>query len=380
MQFKQIPGFHDLKRVLVHAIDSGHVAHAQLFAGQAGSAALPLALAYATYLCCTNRQDGDSCGTCASCVKHNKLIHPDMNYVFPVATTKEASEASSAALIKPFRSFVEHHPYGGAQEWGAFFGAENKQLNISVAEARYVVNALSLKPYEAEWKVMLIWLPELMNVAAANALLKILEEPTPQTLFLLVSQDANRLLATIISRTQIIRVPPFDAADVVAYLQEKHQTSHEVATTVARLSDGNMAEAERLLEEDTGIYFNLFAAWMRSCYAHKYADIMQATEEFQKMGREAQKAFFQYALGMIRDTFLSHVQAHELVKLPEQEAAFVNRFAPFVHEDNLEAILEHVSKAWAAIEQNGSARIVLFDTSLYLCQLLRMPAPVLAVA
>lgn len=377
MRFSDIPGFRSLKQVLVNAINTGHIAHAQLFAGQPGSAALPLALAYATYLNCTDRQADDSCGKCPSCVKMDKLVHPDMNFVYPVATSKTVTESpNSAAYIKQFREFFLHQPFGGPQEWGQFFGAENKQLNIAVAEARQIVSALSLKPYESEWKVMLIWLPEFMNESAANALLKILEEPMPQTLFLLVSENSNKLLATILSRAQSVRVPPFEAVEVADYLRTKHNLPGDEATTIARLAQGSIAEAERLLEEDTSAYFDLFAGWMRSCYAHKYADVMQHVEDFAKLGREGQKAFFHYTLSMLRDTFLNHVQATDLVHLPAKEAQFATRFAPFVHTGNLDDMLKELGKAWAAIEQNGNAKIVLFDTSLHLASLLRMPAPV----
>ncbi len=376
MLFAEIPGFESLKVVLTQAATSGHIAHAQLFAGQPGSAALPLALAYTTYINCTDRTDTDSCGKCPSCVKYGKLAHPDLNFVFPVATSKEVSEApSSASYIKQFRQFVQDQPFGGPQEWGAFFGAENKQLNISVGEARYIISTLSLKPYEAKWKVMLIWLPEFMNLGAANAILKVLEEPTPDTLFILVSESIEKLLPTILSRVQMIRVPPFENDQVEQFLINHAGVPALEARTIAMLSGGSLSEARRLMQEDTSIYYELFTSWMRSCYAHKYPELLQQTELFGKLGREGQKGFFQYALSMLRESLLSHEGAHDLVKLPEQELGFVRKFSAFIHTDNMPDILDHLGTAWMHIERNANAKIVFFDTSLYLCQLLRLPAP-----
>lgn len=372
MQFAQIPGFADLKQVLIQAAQSGHIAHAQLFAGTAGSAALPIALAFATYINCESRTDQDSCGQCPSCVKYNKLAHPDLNFVFPVATSKEVPDhPSSAAYMKRFRAFIETQPFGGPHEWGAFFGAENKQLNIPVGEARFIISSLSLKPYEAKWKVMFIWLPEFMNVAAANALLKVLEEPTPDTLFFLVTEDEESILGTILSRVQKIRIPQFEPDAIVEYLINHAGVAEKEAKTIARLAEGSLAEARRLLEEDTSIYFDLFSHWMRACYAHKYGDILQSTEQFGKLGREGQKNFFSYALAMLREALLANAGATDLVRLPEQEEAFVNRFSTFTHQDNMPEMLDIIGKAWADIEQNANGKIVFFDISMSLTYLLR---------
>jgi DNA polymerase-3 subunit delta' len=372
MQFAQIPGFELLKATLIHSIENGKIAHAQLFAGQSGSAALPIALAYATYLNCTTRSATDSCGQCPSCVKYNKLAHPDLNFVFPVATSKEVTEPSSVAYIKHFRRFVAEQPFGGPSEWGAFFGAENKQLNIAVSEARFIISALSLNPYEAVWKVMLIWLPEYMNIGAANALLKVLEEPNASTLFLLVTEGKDKLLPTILSRVQSITIPPFENNSIEHYLLSNLHASEQEAKTIAMLANGSIAEAKRLLAEDTSIYFELFSGWMRACYSHKYADILGQTEVFAKIGREGQKGFFQYCLSMLREALLAHEKVDALVRLPAQESAFVEKFSTFINATNMPEITEQLGRAWTHIERNGNPKIIFFDTSLYLCHLLRL--------
>ena len=211
MRFSDIIGLEDTKQQLIAAVKSNHVAHAQLFFGSEGSANLALALAFATYINCTNQSDSDSCGTCASCTKIDKLVHPDVQFIFPVSSTKKVTGKSvvSSSYMNEWRSFILNNPYSGIEQWSASYGAENKQSNISKEESRNIIKNLSLKAFEAEYKIMLIWLPEFMHPSAANGILKILEEPPKKTIFLLVTNDYEKLLTTILSRCQFLRFDLF---------------------------------------------------------------------------------------------------------------------------------------------------------------------------
>lgn len=367
MQFSAIPGLGATKEVLVNAIATGHIAHAQLFAGQMGNAQLALALAYVTYLYCENRQPEDSCGTCPSCAKMARLVHPDLGFVFPNATNKRVTkEPNSEAFLPEFREFVLGNPFGTLQEWGAGLGTENKQLIISVADARIVQRNMALKPYEAQYKCVIMWLPEMMRTEAANALLKLLEEPQPNTLFLLVSADPNRVLTTIISRCQNVFLEPYSREEIAAYLQDRLHLDAVASQRVALLADGVLREAELLVNDTEDSFFPLFSSWMRSAFGRKYADILTLAEQFSTMGREAQKNLIAYSSRMIREALVYHVSGGELVRLPQEEMEFIERFSPFVHEQNMAQLSHLMEQAAYHIERNASAKLVFTDTSFQL--------------
>lgn len=365
MLFEQITGFEDLKQTLTQAISRGQVAHAQLFVGAEGTPVLPLVLAYATYLNCQNRQPQDACGVCASCQKYARLVHPDLHLVFPVAATaKITKDVTSEKFLADFRRFVAEQPYGNMQDWASFFGAENKQLNIGVEESRNIVRVLSLKAYESPYKVLIIWLPELMNIQAANAILKILEEPPEKTLFLLASNSREKLMATILSRTQIVGVRPFDNDEITAYLEQKAGANATQAQQLAALSEGSMQRALRLLNEPTSDHFVAFRDWVRLCYGLRTQQVIEQTDEFQKLGREGQKSFFLYALHLVREALVWRLAGDVLIRLPEAEAEFIRNFSPFVADDNVQEMVDLLSEAYFHIERNAAAKIVYLDTSL----------------
>ncbi|MGL4292850.1 MAG: DNA polymerase III subunit delta', partial [Bacteroidales bacterium] len=241
MYFKDIIGQEEIKQRLIRSVQTNHIAHAQLFAGPEGAGKFQLALAYARYIQCTDRSDTDSCGRCPSCVKYNKLIHPDLHFVFPVI--KKGTNTICSDFINEWRGFVTTHPYFSLREWMQEIGSENQQGGIFVNESDEIIRKLSVKPYESDYKVMLIWLPEKMNEQTANKLLKMLEEPFEKTVFLLVSNEADAMLGTILSRTQTIHVRPVAEQILARALQSRFGVNSQDSQRIAHLSNGNVVKA-----------------------------------------------------------------------------------------------------------------------------------------
>ncbi|MBK0401521.1 DNA polymerase III subunit delta [Adhaeribacter sp. BT258] len=371
MQFNQIIGHADTKQVLINSVRNKHVAHAQLFMGAEGGANLALALAYATYLNCENKQETDSCGACSSCSKINKLVHPDMHFIMPVVNTPK-KEALSQNFLPEWREFLLENPYRSLNDWLQFIGAENKQGNITKEEARGLLRLVSLKAFEAEFKIVLIWLPELLNPTSANALLKLLEEPPAQTIFLLVSNSPEKLLATILSRTQLVNVRAFTPEETMQYVQENFGVDEPKAAQVAQLSEGNLRLAGQLCTEMTSDYFEFFVNWMRLCFSEKLATIIKLSEDFQKLGRENQKNFLQYALSVIRRVMLFGVDPSLVGFVPPAEADFVSKFSKVIHANNVALLTNELNQAHYHIERNANPKMVFVDVSLALAKYLKM--------
>ena len=362
-----------MKKTLIHAVDGGHLAHAQLFLGKEGYAHLPLALAYATYINCENKRDGDSCGRCPSCVKYDKYIHPDLHFVFPTASTKKISgkNAVSSAFMEDWRKFLLANPYASLSDWLAHVGAADKQANISKEESRHIMRSLSLRSFEAPYKVMLIWLPEYMHPAAANAILKILEEPPPKTLFFLVSNHSDRLLTTILSRTQLITIPPLQDEEMQQVLQEELQPPADKARLAAQLAEGNYNEAVRLVSEVADDSAEMFKNWMRRCFTLDFTAIVQQAEEFQRLGKEAQKSLLQYGMTTMRESLVNKAQAASLQRVPEQDAVFVQKFAQTLKPQQLPALVEELNQAQMHLERNANPKLLFLNLSLQIGRIFR---------
>jgi DNA polymerase-3 subunit delta' len=372
VQFANIIGHQETKELLLKSVQQNHVAHAQLFLGQEGSANLALALAYATYINCENRQPGDSCGTCGSCAKMNKLVHPDFNFVMPVTSTKSVTkDALSNKFMNEWREFILASPYQGLNEWMQHIGAENKQGIISKDESRQLVKLVSLKAFEGAYKIVVIWLPELMHPSAANALLKLLEEPPAQTLFLLVSQSSEKLLATITSRTQIMRVRNFTEQEVIAYLQQHFNSDETTAYQVAQLAEGNLNAAAKLTSEISSDYFTFFTEWMRHCYSYKFGELIEMSDKFQTLGRENQKNFLLYALNLFRKVMLFGVDGSLISFLPPAELGFVQNFSKVITGANAGQLAEELNQAHYHIERNANPKMVFVDSSIQIARYLR---------
>src|SRR6187431_2885626 len=271
MKFSEIPGLAETKKLLIDSVQSNHIAHAQLFVGAEGALNLPMALAYATYLHCQDKGEV-ACGVCSACSKNLKFIHPDTHFVFPLSNVKNDKDEDrfKADITKAWRAFLNEQPFGSLDDWTNYYGGEDKQALISREESREIIKTLSLKPFESPYKVMIIWQPELMHPSAANGILKLLEEPPPHTYFILVTNAVDRLLPTIISRTQIVTVPLLFDEEVESCLVEKYSVEKNKANRIARLAEGNLNLAIQLIESEEGDNAQRFMDWMRTCFSKKY--------------------------------------------------------------------------------------------------------------
>ncbi|MDW3208639.1 MAG: DNA polymerase III subunit delta [Reichenbachiella sp.] len=366
MRFADIPGLSAAKEQLIHAIKSNHVAHAQLFYGQEGSANLALALAYATYINCKNPTDSDSCGTCDSCTKMDKLVHPDLQFVFPVSSTKSVTGKNvvSSSYLKEWRAFLSANKYGNLVDWSEHYGAENKQANISKEESRNIIKSLTLKSFEAEYKVMIIWLPEYMNVSAANGILKILEEPAEKTLFLLVTCEYERLLTTILSRCQLFKVPAFSDEEIKNYLIESKGIEAGKAKKIAALAEGSLQAAVENIDSTEDDAHVMFRDWMRQCWVKDFTSLNSTNDSFSKLSKTGQKLFLQYALNMMRQAVVSEYLVDEKEKLNDSEKDFAVKFGKALTTQKLEKISEEFSKAHYHLERNANVKILFLDLSL----------------
>lgn len=385
MLFNEIIGQDETKQLLLRSVKTNHLAHALLFDGPSGSANLTLALALAQYVNCEERQSGaprsgvpadDACGRCASCVKIQKLIHPDLHMVFPVANL--AKGKTSEAYLTDWRKFLIETPYRTLPDWLETVGADNKQGNISAEEARNILQKLSLKAYEGAYKIMLIWLPELMNVPSANALLKVLEEPPAQTLFLLVTNQPDKLLITILSRTQRIAVRAFTDEEVTTHLRQHLNLDETTARRMAYLADGNLAEALKLAKQNDNPTRNSgpdnhtwFADWMRTCYRQDLITLVKQADQFDGFSKEKQKGLIEYSIRLYRDLFLWQQGASALLRLPDDELTFVKNFAKYLTIQHIEQIVADLNEAAYHLERNARAKMILLDMSLTFSRLIR---------
>ena len=372
MYFKDIIGQETVKQRLRLEVREGRVPHAQLFAGPEGTGALPLAIAYARFLLCTRRGEEDACRTCPSCVKLNKLAHPDLHFVFPVVKRKGGGDTVSDDYIREWRELAISTPYFGMNHWLDAMGAENQQAQIFVKESDELVRKLSLKSSEGGYKVVIIWLPEKMKVECANKLLKLLEEPPAQTVFLLVSEEPDRILPTILSRTQRINVPRLEDVEIAEALKVRFGLQDTDAAETARLAEGSYLQALEIihLSEDTQLFFGLFVSLMRLAYQRKVKEMREWSDTVAAMGRERQKDFLTYCQRMVRESFVSNFHRKEMNYMNREEENFTIRFAPFINERNVMGITDELAEAQTHIEQNVNPRMVFFDFALKMIVLL----------
>jgi DNA polymerase-3 subunit delta' len=372
MLFSEIIGQQSAKDRLLRSVADGRISHAQLFLGPEGSGSLALAVAYAQFISCSNKQERDSCGVCSSCIKYNKLIHPDLHFVYPVALSKDVRVSTDVAA-KWREAFLEN-PYTTLFSWFEELDAENKQAVIGTEESGEILRKLSLTTYEAEYKIMVIWQPEKMNPSAANKLLKILEEPPDKTLFLLVCENEDQLLRTIVSRTQLIKIGKIAEADFVNALIERNGMSPENAEKTAHLADGNYAEALLLINENENAAQNLasFQKLMRASLKFDPKAVMAWIDEVSAAGRERQKNFISYALHIIRESMILNYGDINLVKLGADEQEFVKKFSPFIHGRNIERFCEELNKAYFHMERNANAKILFMDLAFKFNELLNI--------
>ena len=379
MRFADIIGQDDLKRHLAQSVDAGRVSHAQLFTGLSGSGALALAVAYVQYLCCRHRRDGDSCGECPDCKQIASLAHPDLHLVFPVNKQgKKSGEVMRSDEFLPlFRTlFDERGGYVSPQDWydRLDLGKTLKGM-IAAREADEIIRKLSFKSFEADYKTMLIWLPEAMNEEAANKILKILEEPWERTLFILVSEQPDRLLPTIISRTQEVCVPRI-APDVLARVAAERGVSDPLqARNMARLAGGDLLQLNHLVAGESDALrkenFDLFCGLMRLSYNDKHLELVSWAEDAAQLSREQQRAFLRDAARLLRESYMLHAGIREISYLWGEELAFCSKFAPFVGSQNIEPLIVEIESASAQIAQNGNPTIVFTHFALSVSKMIK---------
>lgn len=369
MQFSQIPGLTELKNQLISAHKRGKVAHAQLFAGRPGTAVLPMALAYASYLMCENQSESDSCGTCANCTRINKLVHPDIHLHFPkVSAVENKYEKVLAEAIPRFREFVIETPFGDLETWTRKYGQENKNLLISRQDSRQMLKNVSMRSVEGGYKILLIWIPELMNSSSANAILKILEEPPEKTLYLLVSYNYDNLLATITSRTQLVNVAPNSTEEVQKHLEEMG-VEPSSATQVAKLSEGKLGLALHLADAGESHEYEDFQRWMLECWNRNLTGLVHRSEEFSKAGKAAQKAILNFAISIIRNAVVS-ASGQTPPTQNEAETAFIVKFANKLGLNRLEKTYALTNEALIHLERNSNPRITHLNLSLDITKVL----------
>jgi DNA polymerase-3 subunit delta' len=374
MNFQDIIGQTSVTRRLREAIDRGTLPHALMLNGQEGTGGLAIAVAAAQYLQCEHRTEGHACGECLSCRQYAKLVHPDLHFIYPTINRgTSASPSVSEDFLPEWREAFLANPYLTLNEWLTAIGAENKQGLINQADSVSIIRHLTVKPYESDYRVMILWMPEKMNETAANKLLKLIEEPYEKTHFFLVSCDANTVLGTIQSRTQRIQLPPLEEQEIAETLVRTQGCTEEVARSVAHVAHGSWSQALALLRdnEDRQFFFTKFCEMMRLSYARKLFDMKEWSEEMAGLGRERQKQYLQYAQQLIRENFIMNFHNPQLNYMATDEQAFSARFSPFVNHLNVEGIMDELATAESDIAGNVSAKMVFFDLSLKLIMLLK---------
>ena len=370
MRFSKIPGLSHEKKRLVDSFNSNTIHHAMLFVGQRGSANLSLALAFATYINCKSRGD-DSCGLCSSCNKMDKLIHPDVNFIFPVApTTKINKEIISDKFIESWRSSVIESPYLTVEDWFEIYGFENKQPNISKDEVRNLVKKLSLKPFESVFKINIIWLPEYLNISTANAMLKILEEPPGSTLFFIVTNNHQKLISTIRSRVQLFKVKRFSDEDMKEYLSLSKNGSESEVDQAIYLSDGDLNKAEKYLYASNSEDLEKIKVWMRSCYTQNFQEINSQVEWFNSLSKIKKRTFLIYSLKLMREALVSGID-ESLSKISDGEMSFISKFRTTLDSDDFEEIIIFLDESIRFLDRNANPKILFLDLSIKISNLFK---------
>ncbi len=384
MLFNDVIGLPHIKNHLTTTADRKRIPHAQLFTGSPGSGTLPMAIAYAQYILCRNSGGENNNEEAKSCnMKFRNFSHPDLHFAFPVATNdKIKSHPVSSHFLEEWRAFLKNNPYGSLYDWYQSLGIENKQGRIGVDEAQDIVKSLSLKSYEGGFKVMIIWMAEKLHTSAANKLLKLIEEPPKDTVFILISEDEEQIIQTIRSRCQSLHFPPLSETDISEALVERQNCDSLMAKKIAHQAGGNYTKALHILQKNSGDeqFEAWFISWVRSAFKAKgnkstVLELISWSEEIAALGRETQKSFLLYCLDFFRQSLLMNYKAKNLVYLePNAENFKIEKFAPFIHGNNILEITEALENAIYHIERNGNAKIILTDLSIKLTRFLHKKA------
>ncbi len=376
MRFSDIPGQKLIKSRLQRTVNEHRVSHAQLFLGPQGSGKLAVALAYAQFINCKNRTTEDSCGVCPSCLQYTKLAHPDLHFLYPVATTKEVdSKPMSTMFLSHWRKLVPSSKgFFNLSDWYEQIGIENKQGLINTEDCNDLIRKLSYTSYESEYKVMIIWMIEKIHHTGANKILKILEEPPDKTLFILISEQHDLILPTILSRTQLVKFPKYGDDEIEAGLIELSGCTPDEAKSAKFLADGNMTEALKIVSDGDSHsdLFIKFRDWMRICYRKDVSAVAKMATEFNGSGRENMKKFLLYALRVVRFCTLNNFGLESNINSEGEEMTFVKGFTPFINPKNVHLFAEEFNEAIYHIERNASGTILFTDISLKAMKWLKM--------
>lgn len=379
MLFSEILGQSHLKKHLTNTVDSGRIPHAQMFVGPEGSGTLPMAIAYARYILCQNKNGENTGGDSACNLKFEHLSHPDIHFIYPTVTTsKIKSKPKSLDFVKEWRDFLNDNPYGSLFDWYQILGVDNKQGIIRVDDASEIVKTLSLKSYEGGYKVMIVWMADKLNADASNKLLKILEEPTDKTVFILIVENEGEILQTIHSRCQKLYFSGIPEQIIADSLINKNLANEIKAKKTAHQAQGNYNKALKLLDENHEDlpFENWFVVWVRAAFrakgrAETIFDLLNWSETIAKEGRETQKKFLSYCIEMFRQSLLLNYQTNQLVYMePQTENFKLENFAPFIHGNNISDIYNEINTAIYHIERNGNSKIILTDLSIKLTRLI----------
>ncbi len=373
MFFKDVIGQQEVKKRLIRSVTEERISHAQLFSGPEGTGKLALAIAYAQYISCHNRTDTDSCGTCPSCHKYQKLAHPDLHFVFPVFNSPKIKNPVSDDFLKEWRVMVHQNPYFNLSHWLNHIDAGNAQGLIYERESDSIYKKLNLKSFEAEFKVMIVWLPEKMHISCSNKLLKLIEEPPNKTLFLLITENEESVISTIRSRAQLVKIPFIDSGSIKNALSTIEGTAETLIADATHLANGNYIKALEHLNpgEDSQYFFVKFQEMMRFAYQREVLELIKWAEEMATIGREKQKSFFDFALRLIREYFMMNMKKSSLVYLNREEKEWGKRFAPFINERNIIPFSKEFELGIKHISMNGNPRIIFLDTALRMVRLIK---------
>jgi len=379
MQFSEILGQEYIKSHLTKSAASGRIPHAQLFIGPEGSGTLPMAIAYAQYILCSNTGTENEGGNESCNLKFDSISHPDLHFIYPTVTTDSVkTKPKSIDFLTEWRTFIQENPYGGLFDWYRTLGVQNKQGEIRVEDAESILKSLALKSYEGGYKVIIIWMADKMNIASSNKLLKLLEEPTDKTLFILISENEEDIIQTIRSRCQVLHFNGLNENVIAQALVTRENIDPRTAKKVAHQAQGNFNKAMHLLHEDGEElpFEEWFVLWVRAAFRAKgnaaaINDLIQWSEQIASLGRETQKKFLQFCIDMFRQALLLNYQTTSLVYMePKVEKFKLENFAPFVNGNNINDIFKELSDAIYHIERNGNAKIILTDLSIKLTRLI----------
>ncbi len=372
MQFAEIPGLTEIKQSLIASFEKNHIAHAQLFNSVEGGGALPLALAFTTFLLCADKQGEDSCGKCANCQKMSKLIHPDVHFFFPKLTFSKSSdiEKHHASTQKNWREFAAKTPFGTLPNWVALNGFDNKNMLINREESRRITKTVSMKSFEGDFKILLIWCPEYMNATSANGILKALEEPPTQTIYILMSHSYESLLPTIKSRVQLFNIPPHSEEEIQQYLVKNMEADAAKARQVSRMVGGSLGKAMTELEAIGEVAYQSFQSWMRLCLSRDYTALITLSEDFAKSSKPDQRNTLEFGLTLVREAILSQSGDESLISREGAEKEFIVKFGNAIPLEGLEGVYIKLNEALGYLARNASPKITFMSLSLQISEFL----------